>query len=446
MLNLQDQYQNRLNMYRLMMLVVGFTFTAVAASAGFQPYFHTVKAKSGDAISTLLSKYELSVHSCNTEKFYELNGIKRGAKLFAGKEYKLPIKVYKYNGKSIRSTLKMDDIKDALAIQEYNERIHKKGLRKASFQSSRLLWVPYHNLGCSEKMDETPAKSELKKEEVVKNSSIKKGTSETVMVSLKEENVKSKNIIKSSSKPNGMTAVHDIFGENYKNVNLFDDQLKGQVFYISSGHGGPDPGAQCTDLAHTLCEDEYAYDVSLRLARDLIQHGATVHMIVQDENDGIRDDAFLDCDYDETCNGKKLPLRQLDRLKQRADQINRLHRKYKAQGVKKQTAVMIHVDSRNKEQRQDVFFYHYGTDKDAKDLAYNLQSTFEGKYEQFQKGRGYKGYVDNRGLYMLRKVDPTAVYIELANIRNKSDHIRLMEAANRQALANWLFEGLTGIQ
>ncbi|MBK7222532.1 MAG: hypothetical protein IPH94_14765 [Saprospiraceae bacterium] len=65
-------------MYRLMMLVVGFTFTAVAASAGFQPYFHTVKAKSGDAISTLLSKYELSVHSCNTEKFYELNGIKRG--------------------------------------------------------------------------------------------------------------------------------------------------------------------------------------------------------------------------------------------------------------------------------------------------------------------------------------------------------------------------------
>ena len=90
--------------------------------------------------------------------------------------------------------------------------------------------------------------------------------------------------------------------------------------------------------------------------------------------------------------------------------------------------------------------YHYGTDKDAKDLAYNLQATFEGKYEQFQKGRGYKGYVDNRGLYMLRKVDPTAVYIELANIRNKSDHIRLMESANRQALANWLFEGLTGIQ
>ncbi|MBK8699437.1 MAG: N-acetylmuramoyl-L-alanine amidase [Saprospiraceae bacterium] len=114
--------------------------------------------------------------------------------------------------------------------------------------------------------------------------------------------------------------------------------------------------------------------------------------------------------------------------------------------MKKQTAIMIHVDSRNKEQRQDVFFYHYGNDKDARDLAYNLQTTFEEKYEIFQKGRGYKGYVDNRGLYMLRKVNPTAVYVELANIRNKSDHIRLMESANRQALANWMFEGLTGIK
>lgn len=433
-------------MYRLMMLVVCFTFTTVAATAGFQPYFHTVKAKSGDAISTLLSKYELTVHNCNTEKFYELNGIKKGAKLFAGREYKLPIKVYQYNGKSIRTTLKMDDINDAIAIQSYNERLHKKGLRKASFKSSRLLWVPYHNLGCSEGSMVEPAKEEIKTKEADKKTDVKKAGSEASLVSLKEDKTRVKNLVKAVSKPNGMTAVHDIFGEKYKTVNLFDDQLKGQVFYISSGHGGPDPGAQCTDLAHTLCEDEYAYDVSLRLARDLIQHGATVHMIIQDENDGIRDDAFLDCDTDESCNGNKLPLRQLDRLKQRADQINRLHKKYKAQGVKKQTAIMIHVDSRNKEQRQDVFFYHYGTDKDAKELAYDLQATFEGKYEQFQKGRGYKGYVDNRGLYMLRKVNPTAVYVELANIRNKSDHIRLMEPANRQALANWLFEGLTGIQ
>lgn len=445
MLSLHYQYQNRLIMQRLMLWVL-FLATSLGLSAkSFQPYFHSVKIKSGDAISTLLARYELSANTCNVDKFYELNDMKRGAMLLAHKEYKLPIKVFYYNGKSIRSTLKMEDVDSALEIQKYNERLHKKGLRNSSFKDSRKLWVPYHKLGCDSKEEEAPLAMEVKNA-VKKNDKIKAGT-EKVKEDKEVAVVKVKSTTgKSASKPNGKFEDHEIFGDKYRNVNMFDDQLAGQVFYISSGHGGPDPGAQCTDLAHTLCEDEYAYDVSLRLARDLIQHGATVHMIIQDENDGIRDDAFLDCDNDENCNGKNLPLRQLDRLKQRADHINRLYKKYKKQGVKKQTAIMIHVDSRNEEQRQDVFFYHYGTDKDAKDLAYNLQSTFESKYDQFQKGRGYKGYVDNRGLYMLRKVDPTAVYVELANIRNKSDHIRLMEYANRQALANWLFEGLTGIQ
>lgn len=446
MLNLHYQYQNRLIMQRLMLWVVLFTTSLGLSAKTFQPYYHTVKVKSGDAISTLLARYELSAHDCDVDKFYSLNDMKKGAKLLAHKEYKLPIKIYHYNGKSIRTTLKIDDVDMALEIQKFNERLHKKGLRKASFKDNRQLWVPYHKLGCGSEEEDEPMAVEVKKsakkaEKIDTETNKKKeSTDEEAVVKVKAKSAKA------PSKPNGKFEDHEIFGDKYRSVNMFDDQLAGQVFYISSGHGGPDPGAQCTDLAHTLCEDEYAYDVSLRLARDLIQHGATVHMIVQDENDGIRDDAFLDCDTDENCNGKDLPLRQLDRLKQRADHINRLYRKYKKQGIKKQTAVMIHVDSRNKEQRQDVFFYHYGTDKDAKDLAYNLQATFEDKYDLFQKGRGYKGYVDNRGLYMLRKVDPPAVYIELANIRNKSDHIRLMEAANRQALANWLFEGLTGIE
>lgn len=403
-----------------------FVFSAVFGKE-FNPYYHKVTVKNGDAVSTLLAKYGLISQDCNINKFYDLNDLSKKSKLIADKEYFLPIKVYKYNGKSIRSTLKLSDVEAAKDIQKYNESLLKKGLRKESFLKNNLLWVPVHYLECNGK----EVKNEIEKEEIVS----KKET--------KEEATKE---IKKSPRKSNEVKINDLFGPKYREVNMFDDQLAGQVFYVSSGHGGPDPGAQCTDLEHTLCEDEYAYDVALRLARDLTQHGAIVHMIVQDENDGIRDDEFLDCDNDELCNGKDLPVRQLDRLKQRADHINRLYQKYKKQGVAKQTAIMIHVDSRNKEQRQDVFFYHYGSDKVSKDLAYNLQSTFEEKYEIFQKGRGYRGYVANRGLYMLRKVNPSAVYVELANIRNKSDHIRLMESANRQALANWLFEGLTGIR
>lgn len=411
-----------------------FAFTLNASAAGFNEFYKT-KIKSGDGIITLFDRYELERTSCNLQKFYELNDLTKGAALYSHKTYFLPIKVYKYNGKSIRTTLKIEDLELAKEIQTYNETLAKKGLKKKTYERNSPLWVPIHTMGCEEtspapKTEKSEVKSKLvvDKKECVKNSSEKENKKDDVT-------------------KDTWTTNHSLFGPKYENVNMFDNQLKGQVFYVSSGHGGPDPGAQCSDLDHTLCEDEYAYDVALRLARDLTQHGATVHMVIQDENDGIRDDAFLDCDYDEICmNGKDLPLRQLDRLKQRADAINKLYAKYKKQGVKKQTAIMIHVDSQNKEHSQDVFFYHYGKDKTSKELAYNLESTFEEKYDTHQKGRGYRGYVKNRGLYMLRKVNPSAVYVELANIRNKSDHIRLMESYNRQALANWLFEGLTGIQ
>ena len=69
---------------------------------------------------------------------------------------------------------------------------------------------------------------------------------------------------------------------NYKNIPILDNSLNGKVYYIVSGHGGPDPGAVCTECEEDLCEDEYAYDVALRLARNLLQHGAIVHMIIKE--------------------------------------------------------------------------------------------------------------------------------------------------------------------
>jgi len=34
-----------------------------------------------------------------------------------------------------------------------------------------------------------------------------------------------------------------LFGEKYERVEVKSQQLKGTVYYLSSGHGGPDPGA-----------------------------------------------------------------------------------------------------------------------------------------------------------------------------------------------------------
>ena len=177
-----------------------------------------------------------------------------------------------------------------------------------------------------------------------------------------------------------------------------------------------------------------------------MSHGATVHMIIQDKNDGIRDDDVLKCDKDEFCMGAKIPYNQKKRLHQRADAINKLYKKYKKQGVKDQVAIMVHVDSNVEDKRQDVFFYHHKSSKSSKLLATELQQTFKEKYNYHQKGRGYKGYVRERGLYMLNNTLPTAAYVELANIRNPHDHKRLLMNSNREALAKWLSEGIASYQ
>ena len=379
--------------------------------------FHSVKAKSGDGVYSLLRRYHLSSYACNIDHFYEINKLGKKSPLITGKKYKLPITIYKYNGKSIRSTIKVDDWETAVQIQQYNEAIFKLGVRKTHYRESKILWVPHHLIECRP----STAKVLVNDEKIEKAEKAKKAKSNDVIT-------------------------EKLFGDKYEDVKVVDDQLKGEVYYVVSGHGGPDPGACCTSTSSTLCEDEYAYDVALRLARNLMQHSATVHMIIQD-NDGIRDEEYLKCDRDEKCMGtSRIPLNQKKRLYQRAAAINALHKKYKKKGYKKQKAIMIHVDSRSETKSQDVFFYHWGKSKTSKKLAYDLQSTFKAKYDKYQKGRGYHGYVSERGLYMLRNTAPPAVFVELANIRNKNDHRRLLMEENRQALANWLFEGMTGVK
>jgi len=166
-------------------------------------------------------------------------------------------------------------------------------------------------------------------------------------------------------------------------------------------------------------------------------------MITRDENDGIREESYLKADKDEVCYpNKTIPLNQVKRLNQRVDAINILYNKHKQEGAKKQRAIIIHVDSRGTGQRIDMFFYHNPKSKTGKQLAKTLRNTIDEKYAIHQKGRGYSGTVKARNLHMLRETFPVAVYAELGNIRNTSDQKRFVIEDNRQAVANWLCEGL----
>jgi N-acetylmuramoyl-L-alanine amidase len=325
-----------------------------------------------------------------------------------GKSYRLPILIHEFNGMSIRSTLGMNDWDRAVAIQQYNGKLFENGVKPGRYTEDLELWVPVHLNDCHfQKNADSPSIA---------------GKGETIEVPL--------------------------FGEAYKKVELKDEVLKGHVYYLISGHGGPDPGAMGEHNSHTLCEDEYAYDVTIRLARNLMEHGAIVHMIIRDENDGIRDDEYLKPDKDEVClNEGDLPLNQLKRLKQRVRAVNKLYESYrKRNDIILQRAISVHVDSRHEEKKIDLFFYHYPGSEKGKSMAEMMLQTVKNEYAEHQKGREYKGVVRSRDLYVLREIKPVMIYIELGNITNAFDQKRLLVVNNRQALANWFKEGIINHQ
>ena len=235
------------------------------------------------------------------------------------------------------------------------------------------------------------------------------------------------------------TGKESLFGKKLATYQITSNELSGACFYLVSGHGGPDPGAIGIYQGRQLHEDEYAYDIILRLARELLSRGAKVHIIIQDKKDGIRDGHVLANSKRETCMGDPIPLNQVARLKQRCDWVNKLYRKDKSSYKR---TVFIHVDSRSKSHQTDVFFYHSKSKPDSKRLAKTMKKTFESKYDKHQPNRGFRGTVSERNLYVLRNTTPVAVFLELGNIRNKRDQQRLVLKNNRQALANWIAEGI----
>lgn len=379
----------------------------------------TARARSGDNVLSLLRRYGLSGYSCNIDFFCDRNNVTQRDRLQNNERYKLPICVAAYNGRSIMSTIEIDDWRKAERIKAFNNKALDQGLRPESFIDNRKLWIPIHELECeSDNAGETSSSTSV-------SSSAIRGLHGELSLS------------KGSRK-------FSIFGETYANTPLVDQKLRNKVFYLISGHGGPDVGAQGQRGSHTLCEDEYAYDVTLRLMKKLLSHGATVYMVVRDPDDGIRDNMFLECDKDEIVwNNLEIPLPQRERLLQRTEFINKMTAKHLNAGITDQTVIEIHIDSRSVHQHIDVFFYYRNGNEASKKLANNMQTVFREKYQDRPDRRNYEGTVTTRGLLTLTETKTKkAVFIELANIQNSNDQQRLIQKNNRQAIANWLYEGI----
>ncbi|MFT5143938.1 MAG: N-acetylmuramoyl-L-alanine amidase [Rhodothermales bacterium] len=237
--------------------------------------------------------------------------------------------------------------------------------------------------------------------------------------------------------------VYDIFGEEYELVQRKSNRLAGHVYYVVGGHGGPDPGTVSSLGGRPFAEDEIAYDTSLRLARRLLEEGAKVYIIVRDRNDGIRDSEYLRPDSDEYYLGHvSIPGNHLARLKRRTDIINHYYDQNRST-ARSQQVISLHVDAfdANRTQPQIDVHFMYSSDR-GRDLGTTLQAEFRRQYARHQPDRGYSGRVQRGDLYVLKNTKPTAVMIELGNIRHEGDRRRLVMPSNRQALAEWISAGL----
>ena len=427
----------------------------------------TVVAQNGDGVFSVLRTYNLLEFPCNIKEFYRLNELRSGAKLYIGRTYKLPVEIYQFNGKTIRSSTENANYDRALDIQHYNEALLAKEVRKTDFRQDKRLYVPYHIDNCPtppqiERTTTVPVASKPTPPEPTKEikdiGEITQSDGELADSSPSDvaDNPTTSAPASAPEKPGGRPVgappeqttrsdfrTFDIFGEKYAYVPKETNKLAGRVYYIVAGHGGPDPGATARRGGHRLYEDEYAYDVALRLTRNILMHGGTPYMIVRDETHGIRDDRYLKADRTETVwGGEKLPLNQKKRLWQRCDVINSLYEQNVAKGITDQTMISIHVDSRGRSQRVDLFFYHHPNDRAGAKKAEQMRGTVKDMYAKTRAGRGYKGTVAGRDLHVLRETKPSGVFIELANMANPTDQLRIIEPKNRQLIADWLTVGL----
>ncbi|MBK8449595.1 MAG: N-acetylmuramoyl-L-alanine amidase [Saprospiraceae bacterium] len=427
-----------------------------------------VKPSEGQGVYSLLRNYKLIQDPDNVALFYEINSLKQNTSLSKNKLYKLPIEVLKYDGKSIRTSIGNKNLETAKQIEEYNLVLTKKKIRKTDYKKDGKLWVPIQineksnnqlansskiilsNSSTTQSVKSIPEDDPRKQFLVASMSTMKSKLvadykmTDAEVNSLRERftSLKSEgNLIK---KVSAKSLNVPLFGNKYESVDIVTDELNDQVFYIVPGHGGPDPGAiaKNVDVKYTICEDEYAYDVSLRLAKNLMEKGATVYIIVEDKKDGIRDEMYLDCDKDETSmGGHEIPLSQKKRLKQGISKVNKLYSKHKKKGIAKQWMVSLHIDAQSEESRQDVFFYYQSESTISKNKALDIQNVFEEKYKICRKNECYKGTVSSRPLYVVRNSDPEPIFVELANIHNPEDQKRILYPKNRQLLADWITEG-----
>jgi len=234
------------------------------------------------------------------------------------------------------------------------------------------------------------------------------------------------------------------------NPSVQGSALRGWMVILDPGHGGRDGGSTGIFNGQMVVEDEYVYDVALRVDRLIKARGGLSFLTLHDKKTGIRSwraqEVFPD-ERHETFAGQSSIARSGTRgLNQRLAYGNAMSRKYPKY---KQAWISIHFDVVGT--KKDVEGVRIIKSAGSNGLAQALGCSF-GKSSRL---RDINPVVVNgdprfgiRNLWILRggnKIQEK-VLVELGNFNNTTDVWRVRNPVTREAYALAIVEALEGMK
>lgn len=238
----------------------------------------------------------------------------------------------------------------------------------------------------------------------------------------------------------------DTFDAKVASIGRLSDDLQGLTVILDPGHGGRDPGAivptrvDGEKTVHVV-EDEYVYDIALRVAVLLRLHGADVQLTLLSPNHLMRSNAPASATFvheqNEVYNNASLnrsnaasawPRGGSRGLSNRVKTIRALE---SAAGANKTVLISLHADN-SPRSPEAVTVFHSRKDRSSKSFAQSLLPAF---------GAGAR--VRARDFYVLRYgAADLSVLVEIRNLAHPAHAWALRDAKLRHRDAEKVVKGL----
>jgi N-acetylmuramoyl-L-alanine amidase len=227
--------------------------------------------------------------------------------------------------------------------------------------------------------------------------------------------------------------------------------LKGWRIVIDPGHGGVDPGAIVSNKTGAnkpvyVVEDEYVYDIALRVYEELRLRGAEVEMTLLSPNHLIRDNlpasATFVHEQNEVYNDKRYNQKKRSAARPRSANLNqrvRIANQFYKGGKKRRTLFLsIHADNSPGRPKGPLALYlkrNGKIDKPSRTFAQLMQKALDGP--------NLKAQIKGRSLGVLRGNKANAeILVEIRNVHDVGEAYLLRFHEKRQRDAERIAEGI----